>query len=180
MKKRIMLRIRVCKIWILLFILSVFSETKLNLKNQIRNSTPKINWKDYTESKADYRSIEHILPQTSSEECWQKEIAGLSEFEIKKLTNSLGNLVPLSSAKNSKLQNYCFEIKKNGKEGTFTGYKNGSYSEQKINEKDNWGINEIQERGIELLTFMAEHWDIEELKNKHKQKEFLFSNVAYN
>ncbi len=151
-------------------------EYELNLKNQSSNNAPKINWKDYTESKADYRSIEHILPQTPSEECWQKEIVGLSNIEIKNLTNSLGNLVPLSSSKNSKLQNYCFEIKKNGKDGTFTGYKNGSYSEQKIKEKDNWGVNEIKERGIELLMFMAEHWDIEELKDKEKQQEFLFLN----
>ncbi|MGD9625467.1 MAG: DUF262 domain-containing protein [Arcobacter sp.] len=154
-------------------------EYELNLKNQSRNSTPKINWKDYTVSKTDYRSIEHILPQTPSEDCWQKEIVGLSEFEVKKLTNSLGNLVPLSSAKNSKLQNYCFEIKKNGKDGTFTGYKNGSYSEQKINEKINWGIYEIHERGIDLLTFMAEHWDIKEL-NESKQKEFLFLDNIFN
>ena len=149
-------------------------EYELNLKNQSRNSTPKINWKDYSESKVDYRSIEHVLPQTPSEECWQKEIVGLSEFETKKLTNSLGNLVPLSSAKNSKLQNHCFEIKKNGKDGTFTGYKNGSYSEQQINEKINWGIDEIRERGLELLNFMANHWDIQELKDKEIQREFLF------
>ncbi len=149
-------------------------EYELKLKNQSNNNSPKINWKDYTESKADYRSIEHILPQTPSEKCWQKEIAGLSNIEIKNLTSSLGNLIPLSSSKNSKLQNYCFEIKKNGKENTFTGYKNGSYSEQKINEKNDWGINEIKERGIELLTFMAENWDIDELKDEEKQKEFLF------
>ena len=150
-------------------------EYELNLKNQSRNITPKINWKDYTVSKADCRSIEHILPQTPNEDCWQKEIVGLSEFEIKKLTNSLGNLVPLSKAKNSKLQNYCFDIKKNGKnDEDFVGYKIGSYSEQKINAKSNWGIKEIEERGFELLNFMAEHWDIEELRDKEKQKEFLF------
>ncbi|MGE3300112.1 MAG: HNH endonuclease family protein, partial [Arcobacter sp.] len=132
-----------------------------------------------TVSKTDYRRIEHNLPQPPSEDCWHTEIVGLSEFEVQKLTNSLGNLVPLSSAKNSKLQNYCFEIKKNGKDGTFTGYKNGSYSEQKINEKINWGIYEIHERGIDLLTFMAEHWDIKEL-NESKQKEFLFLDNIFN
>jgi uncharacterized protein with ParB-like and HNH nuclease domain len=149
-------------------------EYELYLKTETKNATPKINWKDYTESKADQRSIEHILPQTPDEECWQKEIIGLSESKIKKLTNSLGNLVPLSSAKNSKLQNYCFEIKKNGKAGVFTGYQNGSYAEQKINKNFNWGKDEIKERGMELLEFMANHWDIEDLKNEDNRLKYLF------
>lgn len=149
-------------------------EYELSLKGESKNTTTKINWKNYTESKVDHRSIEHILPQTPDEECWQKEIAGLGEQQIKKLTNSLGNLVPLSSAKNSKLQNYCFEIKKNGKNGTFTGYQNGSYAEQKINKESKWGADEIKNRAIELLSFMAEHWNIKELKDEEKKKEFLF------
>ena len=149
-------------------------EYELHLKDKSKNTTPKINWKDYTESKADYKSIEHIFPQTPSEECWQKEIIGLRDADIKSLTNSLGNLVPLSSAKNSKLQNYCFDIKKNGKPGEFTGYQIGSYAEQKINLKLNWGIDEINERGIELLTFMAKHWGIEDLEDENEQKRFLF------
>jgi hypothetical protein len=149
-------------------------EYELHLKDKSKNTTPKIHWKDYTESKADYKSIEHIFPQTPSEECWKKEIDGFNDSYIKNLTNSLGNLVPLSSAKNSKLQNYCFDIKRNGKDKEFTGYKNGSYAEQEINGKLSWGINEIKERGTKLLKFMAEHWSIEELKDENEQKKFLF------
>lgn len=149
-------------------------EYELNLRYKSKNTTPKINWKDYTESKADYKSIEHVFPQTPSEECWQKEIVELSDSEIKNLSNSIGNLVPLSSAKNSKLQNYCFKIKKDGKEKEFTGYKNGSYAEQEINEKEKWGIQEVRERSLVLLKFMADHWDIKELQDENKQIEFLF------
>lgn len=150
-------------------------EYELYLKDKTKNNAIKINWEDYTKSKSDARSIEHIFPQTPTEECWKNEIKGFKEKRKKSLVNSIGNLVPLSKAKNSKLQNYCFDIKKNGKnDEDFVGYKIGSYSEQKINEKSNWGIKEIEERGFELLNFMAEHWDIEELRDKEKQKEFLF------
>jgi hypothetical protein len=56
----------------------------------------------------------------------------------------------------------------------FIAYKNGSYSEREICENTIWGSKEIEERGLKLLSFMAEHWDIDELKDKIKQKEFLF------
>lgn len=149
-------------------------EYELHLKSKSKNTSTKINWEDYTEAKGDYKSIEHIFPQTPDEQCWLDEVKELNETEVKKLTNSLGNLVPLSSAKNSKLQNYCFDIKKNGKDGEFTGYKNGSYAEQEINENSKWGINEIQVRGTKLINFLIEHWGISEdlliddIKNKLK------------
>ena len=155
-------------------------EYELYLKNKTKNNTIKINWEDYTKSKSDSRSIEHIFPQTPTEKCWKNELIGFNEKKKKSLVNSIGNLVPLSKAKNSKLQNYCFDVKKNGKNGKngedFVGYKIGSYSEQKISEKQKWGIIEIEERGLELLEFMSENWDIQELKDKEKQKEFLFLN----
>lgn len=154
-------------------------EYELHLKNNSKNVTTKINWENYIEAKGDFRSIEHILPQTPKEECWLKELTELSKDGIKNLTNSLGNLVPLSSAKNSKLQNYCFEIKKNGENGEFTGYQNGSYAEQRINKEPTWGIKQIEERGIELLIFMAKHWEIKELEDFELQKKLLFLTSNY-
>lgn len=149
-------------------------EYELFLKSISKNTTTKINWEVYTEAQGDQKSIEHILPQTPDEKCWKQEISGLIELEIKKLTNSLGNLVPLSRAKNSKLQNYCFNIKKNGKEGEFVGYKNGSYAEQKINEVPNWGFKEIKTRGEDLLKFMAERWQLKAFNSKEELESFLF------
>lgn len=150
-------------------------EYELYFKDKSKNHTQEINWKSYVDSKENYITIEHIFPQTPTEECWKEEIEDLSEKEIKSLINSLGNLVPLSRAKNSKFKNHCFNIKKNGKdEEDFVAYINGSYSEREICQNNTWGKKEIEERGLKLLTFMAEHWDIDELHDKEKQKKFLF------
>lgn len=150
-------------------------EYELYFKNKSKNHTQEINWKSYVDSKENHITIEHIFPQTPTEECWKKEIEDLSEKEIKSLINSLGNLVPLSRAKNSKFKNHCFDIKKNGKDKEdFVAYINGSYSEREICQNNTWGRKEIEERGLNLLTFMAEHWDIDELHDKEKQKKFLF------
>lgn len=110
----------------------------------------------------------NILSQTPNNECWAKELNGISESNKKYIIHSLGNLVPLSTPKNSKLYNYCFDVKKNGKEGECVGYKNGSYSEQKINEKEKWGIKEIKERTNELIDFLIKHWEIENFINIEK------------
>lgn len=60
----------------------------------------------------DKLSREHILPQTPSNEYWQKTYEKYSEKEIKMLTGALGNLLPLASSINSALQNDSFEDKK--------------------------------------------------------------------
>lgn len=155
-------------------------EYELYLKSKSKNDTLKINWEEYTSSKNDHTSIEHILPQTSNNECWTKELNKINEDKKKYIIHSLGNLVPLSKPKNSKLYNYCFDIKKNGKEGECVGYKNGSYSEQKINEKEKWGIKEIKERTNELIDFLIEHWEIEnfiDIKKDMKNKLSFLENI---
>jgi len=150
-------------------------EYELSLKLKSKNSEDKINWMDYSNRKTDYITIEHVMPQTINDKCWEQEVNKLSEKKIKNVCNTLGNLVPLSRGKNSKLQNYCFNIKKNGKfEEDMIGYKNGSYSEQEINEKPNWSIDEIKSRGKKLLGFMSENWDIEELKDENTKEVYLF------
>ncbi len=149
-------------------------EYELFLKSKNKNITSKINWSDYSESRKAQVSIEHILPQTIKYDCWKNILSGYSKEKYKYIYNSLGNLVPLSVAKNSALQNYCFDIKKNGKEGEMVGYKNGSYAEQEINIEPNWTTEEIKKRGLTLLTFLADYWDITELKDKEVQEKYLF------
>ena len=150
-------------------------EYELSLKLKSKNSEDKINWMDYSNRKTDYITIEHVMPQTINDKCWKKEVNKLSEKKIKNLCNTLGNLVPLSRGKNSKLQNYCFNIKKSGEsKEDMVGYKNGSYAEQEINEVSNWTIEEIKNRGIKLLDFMSENWDIQELKDDTKKEIYLF------
>ncbi|MFW1745766.1 HNH endonuclease family protein [Acinetobacter guillouiae] len=74
------------------------------------------------------------------------------------LVHSLGNLLPLSRSKNSSLQNAAFELKKNNECGV--GYYNGSISENEVNIQDDWAPKEIHERGITLLKFMENRWNI--------------------
>ncbi|MFY4766487.1 DUF262 domain-containing protein [Campylobacter sp. GB48] len=136
-------------------------EYELSLQHKSKNNTIKINWKEYINSKKDYHSIEHILPQTPTDDYWVDKLKQVNSNDYKYIINSLGNLIPLSKAKNSKLNNKNFYIKKNGEDREFIGYKNGSYSEQEINEKEEWGIEEINERTNKLIEFLINHWEID-------------------
>ena len=70
--------------------------------------------------------------------------------------NSLGNLLLLSRSKNSTLQNYDFNKKKNN--GTGKGYYNGSYSEIEVSQCRDWNKEEIKKRAKNMLVFMKERW----------------------
>ncbi len=149
-------------------------EYELSLKSENKNIISEINWNKYIESKKAQITIEHILPQTIKYDCWKEVLLEYKEEQYKYIYNSLGNLVPLSRAKNSALQNYCFDIKNNGKAGEMVGYKNGSYAEQKINENSDWTVHKIKERGLTLLGFLADNWEISELQDNEVRKEYLF------
>ena len=109
--------------------------------------------------------IEHILPQTPDGD-WKKVVKGLRGKKIQKIVGTIGNLVPLANAKNSKLSNYDFLIKKSGKDGEFVGYYNGSYSENEIAKENVWGLNEIKVRSEKLIKFLFDHWEIETYLNE--------------
>lgn len=120
---------------------------------------------DYFKNKAkddDSLSIEHILPQTIDEDYgyWLNSVRGYSDKEIQILTNSLGNLLPLSQSINSSLQNDPFWKKKDGINRQNRGYKNGSLSERKVAENDDWSPTNIRDRGIDLLDFFEERWEV--------------------
>ena len=65
-------------------------------------------------------TVEHILPQTPSKLYWRNHFRQFTPEEIKTLSASLGNLLPLSQCINSSLQNDSFDDKK------ARGYENGS------------------------------------------------------
>ena len=126
-------------------------------------------------NEGDLISIEHILPQTDDNPYWKKEFKSIPKKQRELLKGSLGNLLSLSSSINSSLQNDSFpdkrEVKKNDKGKTIrNGYKNGSFSEQKVAEYDNWNADAISERGLELLEFLEIRWNVkfenEEVKLK--------------
>lgn len=129
------------------------------LQKKSKSEEVKIDWVEFNKEKPNYISIEHIYPQNSEKECWNKGFKGLSEVKKLILCNSLGNLLPLSCKKNSSLQNDCFNEKKHQKEGS-VGYFNGSYSENEVAQYDQWTPDEIKQRGLKLLDFMSKRWNI--------------------
>lgn len=115
-------------------------------------------WSMFTKYEKAKVSIEHILPQTRTDD-WNNKFEQFSEAEINMLSGALGNLLPLSQSINSALQNDSFEDKKHSKEGR-RGYENGSHSEIEVSKVDDWNALEIYKRTIKLLNFMQERWDI--------------------
>lgn len=145
-------------------------EYECHLKLRSRKKSDKIEWQTFLQDgDEDHASIEHVLPQTPSDSSWKQQLAGLKPNEVKRVTNSLGNLVALSKARNSSLRNLPFNEKCGSKEKR-TGYKFGSYSEIEISLNDSWGPSEILSRGILLLNFMEERWGVKFRSEDHKRK----------
>lgn len=136
-------------------------EYELNLQNKA-NGNVKLKWSDFNKRKKE-NTIEHIYPQTPKDKCWTSVFNKFSKKERKTILNSLGNLVPLAQSKNAELQNKCFKYKKKhtNKQGDEVGFFNGAYSEIEVASYDEWTPKEIYERGVKMLEFMEERWDID-------------------
>ncbi len=148
-------------------------EYELHLKDKVKRKTDKIVWDDFLDNNFDddHASVEHILPQTISFPYWKDTIKGYDAKKVKKLKNSLGNLVAISTPRNSSLRNKPFPEKK-GTKDLKTGYLFGSYSENEIALSQDWGPVEILERGIRLLDFMELRWNLD-LGDKVEKKRLL-------
>lgn len=125
----------------------------------------RLDWKDFTDtSKKGRISIEHVYPQKPYSMYWRNQFRGFNKKERFIFTNTLGNILPLAQSVNSSLQNFDFEIKKNGytsdKGEHRRGYSEGSYSEQEVAKIANWGPTEIVNRGKSLLSFLERRWGI--------------------
>lgn len=120
-----------------------------------------------------YNSIEHIYPQNAHHQYWTQMFSKFNTKEKNSLRNSLGNFVVLSSPKNSKLSNKPFPEKKCNSQNTI-GYKYGTYAEIELTDYENWGADEILERGIKLLNFLYQRWGVKiGSGRKMDKKEFL-------
>jgi hypothetical protein len=130
-------------------------------KKSVKANIEKVNWSMFTRVEKDKVTIEHILPQTPSKWYWRNMFRAYTADEIKLLSNSLGNLLPLSQSINSSLQNDSFSDKKNPSSNGGRGYINGSHSEIEVAAKQDWTAENILERGLSLLEFMEERWRLE-------------------
>jgi hypothetical protein len=142
------------------------------LRQRGKQSVEKLNWKTLSTHKKDHVTLEHIYPQTESD-YWTELFDGFNSDEKRFLAHSLGNLVPLSRSKNSSLQNDSFPLKKNN--GNGVGYYNGSVSENEIAQVIDWDAKAIEKRGLEILAFIEERWNIS-LGDEQFKKSLLFLN----
>lgn len=145
-------------------------EYQLSIKKNIY----KIEWNMFTKSEKDKITIEHILPQTSNNSYWREKFSEYSSKDLKILTGSIGNLLPLSQSINSSLQNDSFSDKKNPPSTKKRrGYINGSHSEIEISRETDWTSESIYNRGIKLLKFLENRWGIDLTKQQKEQLIFL-------
>lgn len=121
----------------------------------------KLGWAPFTKVEKDKVTIEHILPQTATKWYWRNQFRKYTEEEIKILSGSLGNLLPLSQSVNSALQNDSFEDKKSSKTNGRRGYEDGSHSEIEVSHESHWDAQNILERGIKILRFVEKRYEIQ-------------------
>jgi len=134
----------------------------------------KIDWSDLLKTQKDKMSTEHIYPQTETAE-WVKTFEGVETEKRRYYNATLGNLLLLSAAINSSLQNDSFLNKKKAKYNSMgqkirNGYSDGSHSEIEVSQQTTWGPQQIYDRGIRLLSFMEKRWDFKYENDKEKQK----------
>ncbi len=150
-------------------------EYELSLLSQSRQ--PKVDWTELLKTEADRISIEHIYPQTETKE-WIGFFASIEESHRRYYNASLGNLLLLSMSINASLQNDSFANKKCVKydlagKKLRNGYSDGSHSEIEVSQEPSWGPAQINSRGIRLLKFMEERWDLR-IKNDEERETLLF------
>jgi len=139
----------------------------------MQNGNQKIDWKLFVKSVKDKVSIEHIYPQTPDNDYWKSAFINETEDQKNFLTGSLGNLLPLSSSKNSSMQNDSFPDKKFPSGKSHKGYTDGSHSEIEVAAYKDWNADAILDRGLKLLEFMERRWNIKFANNESK-KDMLF------
>lgn len=125
------------------------------------NGNQKVAWTDFNKRKKE-NSIEHIYPQNPTDNCWKSNYKGFSKKQREAILHNLGNLVLLAQSKNSELQNRCFDFKKKhtNKDEHEVGFFNGSYSEIEVASYEQWTPKEIMQRGVNMLDFLEERWDV--------------------
>ncbi|MEQ9620818.1 DUF262 domain-containing protein [Coleofasciculus chthonoplastes] len=99
-------------------------------------------------------TVEHVLPQNpASNSMWVKWFSSVEERE--RYIHRIGNLVLLSSGKNSQAQNYDFDLKKQKYFTTKTGVSPFALTTQVLNEQE-WTPEVIERRQKKLIDKLKE------------------------
>jgi uncharacterized protein with ParB-like and HNH nuclease domain len=148
-------------------------EYELSLLHEAKRAT-KVDWSDLLTTKTDKISIEHIYPHAETCE-WAEAFKEVDADKRCYYRATVGNLLLLSAAINSALQNDSFVEKKNVKfnpagKKMRNGYSDGSHSEIEVSLKKCWGPKQICDRGMKLLSFMQERWGFKFQNDEDKRK----------
>ncbi len=101
-------------------------------------------------------TVEHVLPQNPApNSIWMKWFPSPEERE--RYVHRIGNLVLLSSGKNSQSQNYDFDLKKQKYFTTKTGVSPFALTTQVLNEQE-WTPEVIEQRQKELIGVLKKVW----------------------
>jgi len=147
-------------------------EYELSLLKDTRQK--KVDWSDLLTTKTDKISIEHIYPQKETKE-WAEAFKEVDANQRCNYRATVGNLLLLSAAINSALQNDKFDDKKKVKcdeagKPLRNGYSDGSHSEIEVSRQECWRPKQIYDRGMNLLTFMEERWGFKFQNDEDKRK----------
>ena len=142
-------------------------EYEMDLTKKSKTHLYKIDQVNYWEKSLN--TIEHIYPQNARNSYWTQMFNQYTSKERFLLKNSLGNLVALSNEKNGKLGNKPFPEKKSNKENP-VGYKYGTYAEIELTNYDDWDAMAILDRGLKLVDFLYERWNIRIGAGKKNEK----------
>ena len=140
----------------------------------------KVSW-DLIKTSGDKVSIEHVFPQEPTEN-WKQSFASIDQKDYHLYSGSVGNLLLLSTSINASLQNDDFRNKKKPKmnyagDKIRNGYSDGSHSEIEIAQNENWTPDEIEKRGLKLLSFMENRWSFN-FRDEQTKKELLFLDAS--
>jgi hypothetical protein len=136
-------------------------EYNLHLQSRSKTSRKKLDWSDFNEKREDFITIEHVFPQNARARYWTDRFSGLTPQQRRQLIHSLGNLAPLSKAKNSSLSNKPFPEKVSGERDAVVGFRFGCYVENEISLESEWTKEVILERGLKLLNFLEKRWSVQ-------------------
>lgn len=103
-------------------------------------------------------TVEHVLPQNpASNSMWMKWFPSPEERE--RYVHRIGNLVLLSSGKNSQAQNYDFDLKKQKYFTTKTGVSPFALTTQVLKEQE-WTPEVIEQRQKDLIGVLKKVWGL--------------------
>jgi hypothetical protein len=116
----------------------------------------------YDSKWSNLNALDFVFPKNAIEGCWRSKIKGLSKDDIHRLTCSLGNFILVPKNKVLK-DDVCFAEKK-------ILLKNVASNIDRVINSSSWEIEQIKQRGMELLTFMEERWNIKIGSDEFRRK----------